>query len=348
MKRSMAALVLEEPGTAPRLKTVPVPAMGPNMCLVKVRACGMGLTLEHIRLGRFGGDTPRTLGHEFIGTVVDIDSNGPDGQAVTIGSTVVASFYLFCGACKYCRMGHEPLCENMRGYIGAHLDGGLAEYVLVPTRNVVPVPSAAQTADVGVVADALATPLHLATSRVSAQPDDRVVVIGAGGGVGVHACQVFRDRSAQVIAAEKDHKKLAALPELDVANEIVDTNATDWIGDILARYGAADIVVDLVGSEETLKAAVDLLAPRGRVGIVGLTPGAAISANAQRLAMKELTIAGTLYASRTDIAAALSLVAAKRCRAIIGGRLSLDDSESAFEMLRTDQIIGRLLIDVER
>ncbi|HCI80252.1 MAG TPA: NADPH:quinone oxidoreductase, partial [Ktedonobacter sp.] len=158
----MRAMVLEEFGGKLTLQTRPVPEPGYGEVLVQVIACGAGLTLESIRKGHLGGSTPRIMGHEYSGTIAALGvgvENWHEGDAVT------GSFYLFCGNCIMCASGRETLCINNKGNIGAKIDGAFAEYIVVPARNLVRIPEGVALREAGIIADAIATPYHIARER---------------------------------------------------------------------------------------------------------------------------------------------------------------------------------------
>ncbi|MGH9012186.1 MAG: alcohol dehydrogenase catalytic domain-containing protein [Acidimicrobiia bacterium] len=176
----MRAAVLKEFGGDIAVRDVPEPVPGIGQVLVAVEACGVGLTLERARTGALGGTTPRIVGHELGGTVV---ATGPGVTDWTPGDRVTASFYLTCGRCPMCAGGRETLCTAWRGYVGLHIDGALAEAVVLPATNLVRVPDGVGLDEAAIAADAIATPYHVFAERAPLQPGQTVAVIGAGGGV---------------------------------------------------------------------------------------------------------------------------------------------------------------------
>src|ERR1700738_1143827 len=204
----MLAMVLEECGGTLKAQTRPVPEPGPGEVLVRVVACGAGLTLESIRLGHLGGSTPRIMGHEYAGTVAAL---GAGVEAWQEGDPVTGSFYLFCGNCVMCASGREMLCINNKGNIGARIDGAFAEYVVIPAHNLVRIPEGVVLREAGIIADGGATPYHIARERAHIVPGQRVAIIGAGGGVGIHMLQVAKAFGAFVIAVERDPAKIKGI-----------------------------------------------------------------------------------------------------------------------------------------
>lgn len=168
--------------------------------------------------GGWGGETPRVMGHEFSGT---IDSVGPGVTDWPEGAAVTASFYLLCGHCRWCASGRETLCTQSGGFVGTASDGEFAEYVVVPAHNLVAIPDGVQVANAGVVADAIATPYHAITRRIRLVAGQRVAVIGAGGGLGVHLLQMVRAFGGVAIAVERDEVKAAEIERRGLAEAVV-------------------------------------------------------------------------------------------------------------------------------
>src|SRR5262245_55197855 len=140
----MRAMVLAGPDRPLELRDVPVPTVGPNDVLVRVAACGVGLTIVKGIGGARIAMYPRIPGHELAGRVERI---GSEVQSVATGDRVTCHFYLTCGQCPMCRSGRESLCPRRRGNVGRAIDGGYAEFTLLPERNVIPVPDGVSDLD---------------------------------------------------------------------------------------------------------------------------------------------------------------------------------------------------------
>ena len=344
----MRAMVLETFGGALKAEIRPVPEPGPGEVLVRVVACGAGLTLESIRLGHLGGSTPRIMGHEYSGTIAAVGAGVEGWQQ---GDPVTGSFYLFCGNCVMCASGRETLCVNNKGNIGAKIDGAFAEYVVLPARNLVLIPEGVGLREAGVVADAVATPYHIARERARIVAGQRVAVIGAGGGVGIHMLQMAKAFGAFAIAVERDVQKLRRLVEL-APYALVDASSESWQSDLeQAAGGQLDACIDFVGSPETTGKGLAALGRGGTFVIAGAMPGlrsdknAVISAVPMYLVNKELSILGTRYATRAEISRSLELVRDGKITPIIGASFPLDQAEHALEAIRQNQVFGRVLID---
>ncbi|MGI9556718.1 MAG: alcohol dehydrogenase catalytic domain-containing protein, partial [Solirubrobacterales bacterium] len=218
----------------------PDPEPAPGEVLIDVESCAIGLTvLNCIRgdLGNDPADLPRIPGHEAIGRIVGV---GEGVDPARVGERVGAYMYLVCGRCRQCLSSNEPLCGNRAGYFGVTMDGGYAERATVPALNAIPIPEGIEAATAVVVPDAMATPVHV--SRLAGiRPGDRVAVIAAGGGLGVHMVQVARIYGGEVAGLENDAAKQAFLEdELDVA--AVDSTDFGAVELPSAWGGQADVI----------------------------------------------------------------------------------------------------------
>lgn len=344
----MQAMVLEAFGGKLKAEMRPVPEPLAGEVLVRVVACGAGLTLENIRLGHLGGSTPRIMGHEYAGTIAAI---GPGVEGWRVDEPVTGSFYLFCGACVMCASGRETLCINNKGNVGARIDGAFAEYVVVPARNLVRIPAGVVLREAGVIADAVATPYHIARERARIVAGQRVAVIGAGGGVGIHMVQVAKAFGAFVIAVERDAEKLRRLQDFAL-DALIDASSDSWQTDLVqAAHGQLDVCIDFVGSPETTGKGLAALGRGGCFVIAGAMPGlrsdknAVITVAPMYLVNKEISLLGTRYATRAEIARSLELVRDGKVKPIIGASFPLERAEEALEAIRGNTVFGRILID---
>ena len=262
--RTMKAQVLHGMGQPLRYEDVPVPKIGPTDVLVRVRACGIGLTVVNL-IATPGRVTsyPRIPGHEIAGDIVEA---GTAVRTVKVGQRVTNHFYLTCGQCLQCRSGRETLCLNPGGNIGAATDGGYAEYVVLPARNVVPIPDGVTYVDAAVASDAIATPYHACHKEARLAPGDSVLVIGAGGGVGVHMVQMARLCGARVLAADIGDDKLTLAKSMG-ADEVIDARHGKLAEEVrkLTHGQGVNAVIDIVASRATLDSGLQAPGMRARL-----------------------------------------------------------------------------------
>jgi propanol-preferring alcohol dehydrogenase len=339
----MLAAVLKEFGGDITVRQVPEPTPGIGQVLVAVEACGVGLTLERARTGGLGGSMPRIVGHELGGTVAAV---GPGVTGWRPGDRVTASFYLTCGHCEMCVGGRETLCTNWRGYLGLHIDGALAEAVVLPAANLVRVPDGVGLDDAAIAADAIATPYHVFAERAPLRPGQTVAVIGAGGGVGVHMAGMARAFGARVVAVERDTAKEKRLSDCGFDVVWNPGEDADWAeGLIGAAGGKVDVCVDTVGSPATLANGVKIVGRGGTFVVVGFLPGASMTLDPTGLIIDEVVVTGSRYATRAEIARTLDLVGQGRVDAVIGARFPLADAALAYRAMQHNEVFGRIVVD---
>jgi D-arabinose 1-dehydrogenase-like Zn-dependent alcohol dehydrogenase len=340
------AMVLREPGVPLRLEEVPVPKIGPNDALLRVRATGVGLTVVILTAtpGRVTA-FPRIPGHEVAGEVVEV---GAEVATVKIGDRVTCHFYLTCKVCPYCRSGRETLCPGFRGNVGMACDGGYAEYMAIPAVNLCPIPPGVSDLEAAIGADAICTPLHACREEARVGPGDRVLVVGAGGGVGIHAVQMARLCGGWVLAADVTDPKLEMAQAMG-ADALIDGRRGDLAAQALALTDGrgVDAVIDTVASRETLEAGVRALARSGRLVIIGHRPTEVFGADPtfrvdpRWMLERALEIHGSRYVSLAEIAQTLELLRQRRIRAIVTREFPLEGAEEAHRLLRENALVGR-------
>ena len=259
-----------------QLVDVPVPEPGPGEVLVRVAGAGLchsDLHLMHWPAGSLPYELPFTLGHEVAGTVASL---GPGADGVEPGEPVLVYGPWGCGRCPACSVGAEHLCEGTRHGRGAGLgcDGGLAEYVVVPSPRLTVPLDGLDPVVAAPLADAGLTPYHAVRRALDLLgPGTSAVVIGVGG-LGHVAVQLLKAVSpARVVAVDIRDEALALATRsgADVALQAGELAA----GDLRRAAGGrgAALVVDCVGSDDTLALAAGAVRAGGHVSVIGLAGG---------------------------------------------------------------------------
>jgi propanol-preferring alcohol dehydrogenase len=324
-------------GGQPVWESFDVPEPGPGEIRVEVEACGVGLTVLNSIRGDLGNDPgllPRVPGHELVGIVSHV---GLEADARLIGQRVVAYFYLACGSCAECLAGREPLCQRLGGYVGVHRDGGYAPHVVLPTGNVIAIPSDLDPISATVVADAVATPVHVA-ARTALTDEDRVVVIGAGGGVGIHMVQVARLTTEDVVGLDVTRPKLDAIESVGV--RALDSSDLSSLSGLFAE-GPPTVVVDLVGSEQIGSWAIDALGPGGRLVALTTFVDRPVTIHYRDFVFREISLLGSRYATKAEVTSAANLVATGQVHPVIGQVVGPADLLSLHDRLRSGELAGR-------
>lgn len=327
-----------------RWESFEVAAPEPGEVLIRVDACGIGLTVLNCIRGDLTNDAarlPRVPGHEIVGRV---EACGKDVSSPAVGERVMAYFYLVCGTCQACRSGRDARCQNLAGWVGVHRDGGYAPYTVLPARNAVPLPESVSAAVATAIPDAVATSLHVCRTRAAVQPGDRVAVIGGGGGVGIHMVEMATLFGGRVAGLEPGEHKFDAIrlmggtPVLSKSFDAVDL-ASAWGED------QADVVIDLLGSRASLAWAVTALALGGRLVILTTFRDVDVAMSPRDLVLRETTILGSRYAARSELLESADLVASGKIHPVVSQVVPPENIEEVHRALRKGTLVGRGAID---
>lgn len=258
------------------LRQVPDPEPGPGEVVVRVGGAGLchtDLTLvDNVDPAR----VPFTIGHETAGWVHDL---GPGVDDEWLGRPVVVAAAWGCGRCQPCRENNDSMCHQIRrsGAFGGGLyrDGGLCEYMLVPgERFLVPLDKL-HPRDAAPLADAAATPYHsIRQALPTLRPGRSAVVIGVGG-LGHMALQLLQAMTAaRTIGVDISEARLRLATQLG-ATAVVRGGGEDTKREVRKAVGrgGADLVLDFVGSDETLSLSASIVGPGGRIVVIGASGG---------------------------------------------------------------------------
>lgn len=327
-------------GGPPVWEEFPSPVAGAGEVQIDVEACGVGLTVLNCINGNLGDDPellPRVPGHELVGRVVDA---GPGAPRDLVGRRVAAYFYLVCGACAACWAGHQSRCARLGGFVGVHRDGGYAPTTVLPAANAIPIPEELDPSAATVVPDAVATSVHVCEARAQLTPADRVVVIGAGGGVGAHMIQVALLHGAAVVGMDVSQPKLALIERLGAVP--VDSSRFDAV-DAASFWpaGPPTAIIDLIGTAASLDWATANLAAGGRLVVLTTFPDRTGVLEPRQLVFHEASIIASRYASPAEVARAAALVARGRVQPILGQSVAPADVLALHDALRNNSLLGR-------
>ncbi len=338
--------MLKGPNQPFELVQVPDPVAGPGEAVARVITCGSGLTIQHAKAGRRRIPFPRIIGHEITGEIVEI---GPGVSSLRRGDAVTAYFYLNCGHCRWCLANFEPLCSSGGGNVGLDCDGGYAEYIKLPAHIFIKLPEAldykAHPAEVGVITDALATPVKV-LRRARVKPGETVAVFGAGGGLGIHQVMTAKWARARVIAVDIAASKFDACRKAG-ADEVVNPSNGNVVEALLELTGGegVDVAIDYVSTAQTLGAGAKALGRHGRLVTLG---GASqpFQVSAADLLLKEQELLGSRYVTRSEVLEACDLVARGEIFPLVTDLRPLEEAEAVHERVERGEVIGRAALRI--
>lgn len=312
---------------------------GPGEVVIQVEACGIGLTVLNCMRGDLSNTAPlpRVPGHELVGRVVAV---GAGVSLDRVGERVLGYFYLTCGECEPCRQGQDARCAHLAGWLGVHRDGGYGSYTVIPAANALPIPETIDPVLATAIPDAIATPLHVCKTRLGLTPLDRVVVIGAGGGVGIHMVQMAHLFGAAVCGLDIDEEKFPAIQK--AGGEPVLSRDWNAVALPLAWLGEpATAVIDLIGSPESLGWSLSALGMGGSLAVLTTFRDQSFPLEPRALVFRELRIVGSRYASKAEVLESARLVAEGRIAPVVSRVVKPDAIEQVHEALRHHTLLGR-------
>lgn len=330
----------------PEMRDVDVPEPGPGQALVKVGgagACHSDLHLMEWPEGTMDFDLPFTIGHENAGWV---EALGAGVEGLEVGEPVAVYGPWGCGRCRACRLSAENYCEH-QAEIGAFggglgLDGGMAEYMLVPHARLLLPLGDLDPRDAAPLSDAALTPYHaIKRSLHLLVPGSTAVVIGVGG-LGHMGVQILRALSpARIVAVDTSAEKLRLAREVGADESLAPGEGTaEAIRELTAGLGA-ELVIDMVGTEETLALAAAVARFEGHVTMVGLAGGTHPFGFGTLPFEAQLTL--PYWGTAVELMEVLDLARAGKIRAHVE-RFSLDDAPQAYARMREGSLDGRAVI----
>lgn len=287
----MQAVVKDKRAPGLTVTTVPKPRAGRGEVLIAVRHAGVCGTDLHIAdwdpwaQGRI--HPPVVIGHEFAGEIVEV---GEGVTGLSVGQAVTAEGHIVCGHCLQCRTGNGHICKNTR-IIGVDRNGAFAEFITMPTGNVLPLQSI--PTEVGAIMDPMGNAFH--TVLTATIPGSTVLVVGCGP-IGCFAVGIARAAgAARVIASDINPKRLALAARMGA--HVTLNAATDDVAQVVtAETGGegADVVCEMSGVPQALHQAFRCVRLGGRVQLLGIPKGAVPIDFANEIIFKGITVYGVI------------------------------------------------------
>lgn len=337
-------------GKAPYLEEVPAPTAGPGQVVLEVTGAGLchsDLAVMSRPPQDLPYDLPITLGHEAVGVVVDV---GAGVRGLSGGEEVAVYGPWGCGACRSCLAGAENHCPHARaaGILppGLGADGALADYLLVDhPRHLVPLGgldpvSAAPLTDAGL------TSYHAVRSALPGLPPDGTVLVIGIGGLGHVAVQILRALSAaRIVAVDLAADKLDLALRCGADSALFgDDTVPEQVRELTGGVGA-DVVLDFVATDATLRTAAHSLRPGGEISVVGV--GSGRLPVAVNLVPLGATVRTPYWGTRSDLVDVLGLARAGRITVEVE-EYPLEEAPLAYERLERGQVRGRAVVTPAR
>jgi threonine dehydrogenase-like Zn-dependent dehydrogenase len=268
---------------------IPVPVVGPSDVLIAPEYVGMCGTDAHIVDGEYASVPPITLGHEIGGRIVAV---GPEVRALEVGDLVSVEPHYYCGVCVYCQSGRPNMCPGRRAP-GVHLDGGMAEFLVVDETIAYTVPGT-EDARHAALTEPLACAVH-GMDRLAPKSGSSIVVFGVGPVGALLIMLALRAGLGPIVAVEgrPARRDLAQRVGADVVLDSAEDGLYDRVLEVSGGIGFL-YAIDAVGSAAVMEIAIPALSRGGRLLIFGVAhPDARASISPNDIYARELTILGT-------------------------------------------------------
>jgi len=341
----MKAVRFIQAGRAPEVADIPKPSPGPGQVLVRIAGAGVCHSDLHVLDEGFDIPGPFTLGHENAGWVEQLGegvSGWKEGDAVAVYGP------WGCGQCRTCQSSAENYCErhasipSYGGGLGS--DGGMAEYMIVPSSRLLVPLGKLDPVRAAPLSDAALTPYHAIKAALPLlTPEATVLVLGVGG-LGHMAVQLLQALTpARLIAGDIDDAKLEHARKLGVRHTINTSNgalATEEINDLAGERGVT-VALDFVGAQPTIDLCARTVGRASRLSIVGLGGGTLNYAANNPPYGCEVSI--PYWGSRTELMEVIALAQSGRIRAEVE-TFPLDSAVDVYQRLREGKIKGRAVL----
>ncbi|BAB60114.1 alcohol dehydrogenase [ADH] [Thermoplasma volcanium GSS1] len=333
----MKAAILKKINEPVSIDDVDIPDPAENEVLIKQEYAGVCYRDLLAATGFFPRIAlPMIQGHEIGGTVVKV---GDKVEAFRPGDKVSSLIYIPCGKCEFCRSGNENLCPYKKS-LGEEVQGGFRQYVNIPEISLVKAPNNVDGASLSLAACVTGMLYHALKRMGKAGEGKKVLITGAGGGVGIHAVEMAKAFGATVIAETTSPEKLDLLEKIG-ADYIVDGNSK--FNEDVKKLGGADIVLECVGIY-TFERSLRSLNNGGKMVIIGNVKPDPVSLPLGLIILKGNTIRGSISSTKKDVEEALNMVSKGMIKPIVGKEIDISQINEAYKLMKDKKSSGRIMI----
>lgn len=343
----MKAILLHEHGGPEVLsyEEISEPEPGPGQVQVRLHAAALNRLDLWVREGWPGLklEYPHIPGADGAGVVSAL---GADVSAFELGDRVVINSNLSCGRCSFCLAGRDNMCRSWH-LLGETIRGTYAEYVVVPAVNLLRLPDHMEFAPAAAAGLVFHTAWHSLITRGHLKAGERVLVVGASGGVNTACIQIAKMGGAQVYVVGSTTEKLTLAESLG-ADVLIDRSTEEnWTKAVYKASGrkGMDVVVDNVGAG-TMPLSMRAAAKGGRILTVGNTGGAKFEIDNRFIFGKHLSVLGSTMGTHQDFAKVMGLIFEGRLHPVVDVQYPLQDAADAQERLAQGLQKGKITLAI--
>lgn len=315
------------------IRELPIPAIGKEEALLKVRKAGVCVTDFHIISGKLKiGEPPNVQGHEICAEIAEINTERTD---LAVGQRCVVATSLGCGHCEYCREGKQYIC-NESGEIGYYPHhGGYAEYVRVPVSAIVPIPDGVSD-DAGAILESTVCPTE-SLMRIGVPLAGTVFVAGAGPAALAFIMVSKILGAARIICLVRSKENADRVMRFG-ATDVIDSAVCDPEEELVRLTGGnkADVVIEATGAPSVISSVANYAKKGGKIILYGI-PGddETVTLPVKKLVCEEMTVYGAVGNTKAWYPL-VGLIAAGRMNveSLVTHRFRLEDIDRAFDLYR--------------
>ncbi len=326
-----------------KYEDAPEPTVQPDEVLIRVKTCALNHLDLWLRTGVRGWKLPmpHIAGSDVSGEVAKVASQV---TRVKPGDRVLLAPGIGCGQCEECWRGRDSACRSFTLF-GVMVDGGYAELIKAPERNVIPIPGDLSFDEAAAVPLVFLTAWHMLMTRARLEPGEDVLVMGAGSGVGSAAIQIAKLAGARrIIAVAGSEAKLAKAMALGADSVI--HHGKQSIAEEVARLTdqrGVDVIVEHVGAA-VWEACFQSLATYGRLVTCGVTSGGEVSLNLESLFGRQRALLGAYMGGKGELMQALKLIGERKLQAVMDSTFPLQDARAAQAKMESRDFFGKILL----
>ncbi len=342
----MKAVVLENFGGVDNLRLVedfPDPEPKEDEVLIRVKAVALNHLDIWVRKGALAvkPDLPHILGSDVSGAVERV---GKLVKNVNVGDKVIVAPGLSCGVCYECQNGRDNLCRYF-DILGLKSQGGYAEYVVVPARNVIRKPKNLSFEEAASYPLTFLTVWNALVEKGNIKPFSKVLIWGGSSGVGVAGIQIAKLFGAFVIATAGNEEKMRRCRELG-ADIVINHYEEDVVKRVREAFReGVDIVMDHVGSATFWKS-VECLKKGGKLVFFGTTTGDRAEIDIRYVFVREISLEGVYMGRRATLFKITELFERGLLKPVVDSVFPLEEAAGAHERLERSEHFGKIVLKV--
>lgn len=349
----MRAVLLTEYGDRSKLQIgdIPEPEPRSNEVLVQMVAAGLNRLDVFVRQGLVGPGVrsprvlPHVMGAEGAGVVSEV---GPHAETdLVAGDEVMVFSGLSCRRCRYCRRGQTSRCPKY-AILGEDVWGVQRERVALRPDSLLRVPNGMTLDQAAAVPTTYTTAWTMLVSAGQLRVGERVLVVGASGGVSVAAIQIAEQAGAEIWATTRGSAKAAQIAALPGVRGVIDSSEEDWYQRVLdATDGSGvDLVVESVGAP-TWRNSIRSLAQGGRMMLCGATGGDQPSISIRELYQSHRQIIGAPFGGWNDFVDVVEMLARTQLRPMLHTVLPMERIAHGHKLIEESAHVGKLVINID-